>query len=100
VIAGRKLGFTRRIMLLASKPAGTGGFLQLGAGRFDKKEDDLVKSERTAERVASHDDSRAAMPFAPVIEGELHFRADPEGPLRQQAYSLGRPVDLILNQVD
>jgi hypothetical protein len=40
------------------------------------------------------------MPFTLVIEGELDFRADPERPLRQEADSFGRPVNLILNQVD
>ncbi len=50
--------------------------------------------------MAGDDDSRAAMPLAPVIEGELDFRADPERPLGQEADSLGRPVDLVLDEVD
>ena len=46
------------------------------------------------------DDSRAAMPLALVIEGELDFRADPEGPLREQADPLGRPLNVLLNEID
>jgi hypothetical protein len=87
-------------MLLVSQPAITGGFLQLGTGRLDEKEHGLEKSEWMVERVTRHDDPRAAMPFTLVIEGELDFRADPERPLRQEADSFGRPVNLILNQVD
>lgn len=87
-------------LLLVGKPAGTRSFLQFGTGCLDKKEDDLVKSERTAKRVTGHDNSRTAMPFAPVIESELNFGTHPKRPLREEAHSLGRPMDLILNQVD
>jgi hypothetical protein len=85
---------------LLSKPASASGFLQLGTGRLDEKEDDLVKSERTAERVTGHDNPGAAMSFAPVIEGELDFGANPKGPLREETHSLGRPMNLILNQIN
>jgi hypothetical protein len=99
-IVGRKVGFAPRVMLLVSKPAIEGGLLQLGTGRLDEKEHGLEKSEWMVERVTSYDDSRAAMPFALVIEGELDFRAHPERPFRQETDSFGRPVNLILNQVD
>jgi hypothetical protein len=99
-IVGRKLRFVLRVMLLVSKPAIAGGFLQLGTGRLDEKEHGLEKSEWMVERVTSHDDSRAAMPFALVIEGELDFRAHPERPFCQETDSFGRPVNLILNQID
>jgi len=99
-IVGRKPRFAPRVMPLGSQPAVAGGFQQLGTGRLDEKEHGLEKSEWTAQRVASHDDSRAAMPFALVIEGELDFRAHPERPLRQETDSFGRPVNLILNQID
>jgi hypothetical protein len=82
------------------KPAVTGGFLQLGTGCLDEIEDDLVKSERTAEWMTGDDNSRAAMPFAPVIEGELNFGAHPKGPLGEKTHSLRRPVNLILNEID
>jgi hypothetical protein len=87
-------------LVLVGEPASTGGLLQLGTGRLDEKEDDLVKSERTAEWVTGHDNSRAAMPFTAVIESELNFGAHPKRPLREEAHSLGRPMNLILNQVD
>jgi len=100
VIVDGELGFALGMILIVSKPARAGGFLQLGTGRFDEKEDDLEKSEGSAERVTSHDNSRAAMPFAPVIEGELNFRAHAKRPFREETHSLGRPVNLILNQID
>jgi hypothetical protein len=97
VIVGR---FALQIILLAGKLAGAGSFLQLGTGRFDEIEDDLVKSEWTTERMTGHNDTRTAMPFAPVIEGELDFGAYPKGPLGEKTHSLGRPVNLVLNQVN
>ena len=87
-------------MLIAGKLARAGGFLEGGTGGLNEKEADLIKSGRTAEWATSHDDSRAAMPFTPMIEGELDFRANPERPFRQETDSLGRPVDLFLNQID
>jgi len=100
VIGDRQLGFGPRIMLFVGKPAIAGGFQQLGTGRLDEKEHSLEKSERMAQRVTSHDDSRAAMPLTLVIEGELNFRAYPERPLRQKTDSFGRPVNLIPDQID
>ena len=100
MIIGRRLGFALQIILLVGKPAGASGFLQLGTGRFDEIENDLVKSEWTAERMTGDNDSRAAMPLAPVIEGELDFGAHSKRPLGEKTHSLGRPVDLIFNQVD
>ena len=47
-----------------------------------------------------HDDSRAAMPFATVIEGKLNFRSHLEWPFRQETYPFGRPLNLILNEID
>jgi len=81
------------------KPAIAGRFLQLGTGRLDEKEHGLEKSEWMVERVTSHNDSNAAMPFAPVIEGELDFRAHPERPFRQETDSFGRPMNLIPDQI-
>jgi hypothetical protein len=100
MIVGRQRDFTLRIMPLAGKTAGTGGFLEGGTGGLNKKEADLIKSKWTAERTTSHDDSRAAMPFTPMIEGKLDFRTHPERPFRQETDSLGRAVDLFLNQID
>jgi len=88
------------MMMVVGKPAIAGGFLQLGTGRLDEKEDGFEKSKWLAERVASHDDSRAAMPFTLVIEGELNFGAHPERPLRQETDAFGRPMNLFLNQID
>ncbi len=99
-VAGRKQVFVLRIMPLVSKPAIAGGFLQFGTGRLDEKEHGLIITEWTAQRVTSHDDSRAAMPFALVIEGEFHFRAHPERPFRQETHSFGRPMNLFVDQID
>jgi len=99
-IVSRKLGFALPVVVLAGEPAIAGGFLQLGTGRLDEKEDGLVKPGRLVQRVTSHNDSRAAMPFAPVIKGELNFRANPERPLRQKTDPFGRPVDLIFDEID
>ena len=88
------------MILLAGKPAIAGGLLQLGTRRLDEKENGLEKSGRFAERMTRHDDSYTAMPFPVVIEGELNFRAHPERPLGQETDSFGRPVNLILNQID
>jgi len=100
VMVGRKLGFALWMLVLVGKPAIAGGFLQLGTGRLDEIEDGLVKSEGTAQRMTSHDDPRAAMPLTLVIEGKFDFRAHPERPLRQETDSFGRPLNLILNQID
>jgi hypothetical protein len=87
-------------MLLTGQPASASRFLEGGTGGLNEEKTDLVKSGGAAERAASHDNSRAAMPFALVIEGELDFRADAERPLGQEADSLGRPMNLFLNQID
>ena len=88
------------MLVLVSQPAIAGGLLQLGTGRLDEKEDDLEKSERTAQRMTSDDDSRAAMPLPLVIEGEFNFGAHPKRPFRQETDALGRPLNLLLNQID
>jgi hypothetical protein len=86
--------------MLVGKLTIAGGFHQPGTGRLDEKEHGLEKSERTAQWVTCHDDSRAAVPFSPVIEGELNFRSHPERPLCQKTDSLGRPMNLIPDQID
>jgi len=40
------------------------------------------------------------MPFAAMIEGKLNFRPHAEGPFGQETDTFGRPLDLILNQID
>ena len=99
-IVDRQLGFAPWIMLLGSKLAIAGGFQQLGTGRLDEKEHGLEKSEWMLERVTSHDNSRAAMPFSTVIEGKFNFRTHPERPFRQETDPFGRPMNLIPDQID
>jgi hypothetical protein len=72
----------------------------LGARRIDKIEDRFKTSRRLLQGMAGHDDSRTAMPFAAMIEGEFDLRPLRKMPLGKQADSLGRPANLILNQAD
>jgi hypothetical protein len=99
-IVGRRRNVAARIELIIGQLAIAGGFLQLAARRLDKKKNRLVKSQRMQQRVTLDHNSRAAMPFTLVSEGELDFGADPKRPLRQKADPLRRPSNLILNQLD
>lgn len=93
-------GLALTLLLLAGEAAGACGLLQLGARGLDEIEDDLKMAGRLPKPMAGHDYARAAMAFAPVVEGELDFRALRKGPLGEEDYTLRRPMDLVVNEVD
>ena len=45
--------------------------------------------------MTGHDNSRAAMSFALMIESELDFGPDTKRPFGQKTHSLGRPLNLF-----
>jgi hypothetical protein len=83
-----------------SQLAIAGGLLKLGTGRLDKVEDGLEEAGLAGVIAAGHNDSDAAMSFALVIERELDFGSDLERPFGQETDTLGRPLDMLLNEID
>ena len=89
-----------RMLVFLSQLAIAGGFLELEARRLDKIEDSLEEAGLAGKIPASHDDSGAAMSFALMIEGKLDFGPDLERPFRQETDAFGRPLDMLLNEMD
>jgi len=50
--------------------------------------------------MTGHDDARTTMPFTLMVKGKLNFGSLRKKPFREEANPLGRPVDLLLNQID
>ena len=73
---------------------------RLRAGRLDEIEHGLVMILRLGQRPARDDNAGAGMAFALVIERELNFRANGEGPLGQQAHAFGRPLNMLPTEID
>jgi len=89
-----------QLVLLMGKMAIASGFHQFGTGLLNKKEDNLVKPKRLAQRMTLHNNPRAAMPLALVIDGKFNFRALPERPFCEETDAFWRPMNLIPNQID
>jgi hypothetical protein len=95
-----KTGLGRRNMAIARKAAIARGFLELGAGRIDEIEHGLKASSRLAKRMAGYHDTRAAMAFAAIIKSKFDLRTLLKKPFREKTDSFGRPMHLLLGEID
>ncbi len=77
-----------------------GGFRNFRARRFHKIKHGLKKTWLPRKIVARHNDAGTAMPFALVIKSKLDFGADLKGPFGQETDTFGRPLDMLLNEIE
>ena len=89
-----------RMVAIVRESAFASCLLQFGTWRLDKIKCRLKMLWRMAHRMTFDDHSRAAISLALVIKGKFNFGAYSKWPLRQKGNALGRPVNLILNQID
>lgn len=87
-------------MSIARKIALTCRLLELGARWIDKIKDSLKTTFWLAKGQASHHNTRAAMSLPLMLESELNFDALRKAPFRHEADALGRPLDLLVGQIE
>ncbi len=92
--------FVVRMPLFMSQLAIAGGLLKLGTGCLNKVEDGLEETGVAGVITAGDNDPDAAMSIALVIEGELDFGSDVKRPFGQETDAFGRPLDMLLNEID
>jgi hypothetical protein len=92
--------FGRRDLAVPGQTAVARRFLQFGTGCVDEIKDRFKMSLRSAKGMAGNHDPRAAMTFAPVIEGKLDLGSLLEKPFCQKADPLGAPMNLVLDEID
>jgi hypothetical protein len=99
-LVGYDVRFRRRDMPVPGQPAGTCGFLQFGTRCLDKIKHRFKMPAWLAKGMAGNHDTGAAMALPPMIEGKFNFGSLLKKPFCQETDPFGRPVDLIMDQID
>jgi hypothetical protein len=86
-------------ILFLGEPAITSSLLQLRTGRFDKKENGFKKAKGLSQGSAGNNNSGTTMPFIKMVKGKFDFSTYLKRPLGKKADSLGRPINLMINEI-